>query len=267
MNHISDEAAEKANQDKKSLEAVAEYFGRRHIYAPIAETLSVFYRLKMAEIRLERILMFSNLSKTSKGKITSRDPNQADVKDRKPHFEQTQNFCLTNTCSWSPASRQKRAAESGARANVNGQVKIKVEATVIKKIARDDPLLQEIIRGIAASPHGLKALISVAPTVLNFLKAKLQLLVKHIIAQTYSKWDLELRFEDQDWTVMLVGYLYCHELDELNRKFASGEISSKDLTREVRRHPSVLPTTARSVEGIKACHGVSNKSAEVKCSD
>ena len=75
----------------------------------------------------------SNLSKTSKGKITSRDPNQADVKDRKPHFEQTQNFCLTNTCSWSPASRQKRAAESGARANVNGQVKIKVEATVIKK--------------------------------------------------------------------------------------------------------------------------------------
>ena len=63
---------------------------------------------------------------------------------------------------------------------------------------------------------------------------------------------------------MLVGYLYCHELDELNRKFASGEISSKDLTREVRRHPSVLPTTARSVERIRACHGVSNKSAEVK---
>ena len=206
----------------------------------------------------------SNLSKTSKGKITSRDPNQADVKDRKPHFAQTQNFCLTNTCSWSPASRQKRAAESAARANVNGQVKIKVEATLIKKIARDDPLLQEIIRGIAATPHGLTALISVAPTVLNFLRAKLKLLVKHIIAQTYSKWDLELRFADQDWTVMLVGYLYCQELDELNRKLASGEISSKDLTREVRRHPSVLPTTARSVDRIRACHGVSNKSAQVK---
>ena len=100
LNHISDEAAEKANQDKKSLEAVAEYFGRRHIYAPIAETLSVFYRLKMAEIRLERIRMLSNLSNTSKGKITSRDPNKADVKDRKPHFAQTQSFCLTNTCSW-----------------------------------------------------------------------------------------------------------------------------------------------------------------------
>ena len=61
--------------------------------------------------------------------------------------------------------------------------------------------------------------------------------------------------------------LYCRELDELNRKLASGENSSKDLAREVRRHLPVLPTTARSVEGIKACHGVSNKSAEVKCSD
>ena len=114
--------------------------------------------------------------------------------------------------------------------------------------------------GIAATRHGLSALTSVVPV-------DLKLIVEHITAQTYSEWDLELRFEDQDWTVMLVGYLYCHELDELNRKFASGEISSKDLTREVRRHPSVLPTTARSVEGIKACHGVSNKSAEVKCSD
>ena len=53
--------------------------------------------------------------------------------------------------------------------------------------------------GIAATRHGLSALTSVVPV-------DLKLIVEHITAQTYSEWDLELRFEDQDWTVVLVGY-------------------------------------------------------------
>ena len=265
LNHVGDDAAEKANQAKKSLEAVAEYFGRRHLYAPIAETMSVFFRLKVAEIRVERLTMLGNLSKTSKGKITGRDPNFADVKDRKPHYAQTQKYCLTNTCSWSSGARERRARESEARANVNGQIKLKIEATVLKKLAVDNPLLKEIINsGIVSSSRGLLSLISLAPTVLNFLKAKLRLLVKRIFAQNYSNWDLELQFAEREWTVKMVGYLYCKEFDELNRKIAFGEITSKDFAREMREHKSVLPTTALRAERIVEDYGVSHERAQVQ---
>ena len=264
LNHIGDEAAERANQNKKSLEEVAEYFGRRHFFAPITETLSVLFRLKLTDIRIERLTMLSKLKRTSKGKITSRNPNLAEVKDRHPHFAETQRFCFTNTCSWSPTAQKKRVRESAARANVNGQVKIKVEVTVLKKLAVDSPLLRDIIHGVASSSHGHHApLISVAPTVLNYLRAKLKLLVKHIIAQKYSNWDLELRFAEREWTVKMVGYLYCQELDELNKQIAHGELLSKDLTREVRNHPTILPTTALSAQRIMEGYQISKDRAQV----
>ena len=267
LNHIGDDATERANQNRKSLEGVAEYFGRRHFYGPIQETLSVFYRLKLADIRLERLSMLRNLKRTSKGKITSRDQNLAEVKDRHPHYAQTQRFCFTNTCSWSPAAQEKRSKESAARANVNGQVKIKVEITVLKKLAVDSPVLRDIISGLAANSPFQAALISVAPTALNFLKVMLRLLVKHIIAPTYSNWDLELRFAKHEWTVKLVGFLYCQELDELNAKIAHGEISSKDFTREVTRHQSILPTATLSAQRIMEDYKISEDRAQVITTD
>ena len=44
------------------------------------------------------------------------------------------------------------------------------------------------------------------PTLTSVVPVDLKLIVEHITAQTYSEWDLELLFEDQDWTVVLVGY-------------------------------------------------------------
>ena len=264
LDHFGDDVTERANQHKKSLEGVAEHFGRRHFYGPIAETLSVFYRLKLADIRVERLSMLSNLKRTSKGKITSRNPNHAEVKDRHPHYAETQRFCFTNTCSWSPAAQEKRARESAARANVNGQVKIKVEVTVLKKLAVDSPVLRDIIGGLAANSHFQASLISVAPTVLNFLKAKLKLMVKHIIGQIYSNWDLELRFAKQEWTVKMVGFLYCQELDELNMKIAGGEMSSNDYTGQVTRHQSILPTVTLRAQRLMENYKISKDRAQVK---
>jgi hypothetical protein len=262
LNHIGDEATERANNNKESLERIAAFFGRRHFHAPVANTLTIFNRLKLAQIRIERLSMLSNLKKTSKGKIISRDPNLADLKDRHPHFAETQQFCLTNTCNWSAGAQKKRSEESAARSYVNGQVKIKVNVTVVKSLAVDSPLLQDIISGLASSFHSPPSLISVAPTVLNFLKAKLRLLVKHIIAPTYANWDLELRFAEQEWTVMVVGYLYCQELEELNKKIAHCEISPREYTTEVRRHPAILPTTALSAERLKEEYSISEDRAQ-----
>ena len=264
LDQIGDDATERANTNKKSLERVAEFFGRRHFFTPVSPTLSVFYRLKLAHIRLERLSMMRNLKRTSKGKIISRKDNKAEVKDRQPHYAATQKFCLTNTCSWSFAAQEKRSKESAARSCVNGQVKIKVEVTLAKNLAVDSPLLRDIIFGITSSSHSPVSLISLAPTVLNFVKAKLMLLVKHIIVPTYSNWDLELKFAEQKWTVKMVGYLYCSQFDDLNNKIATGEISPREFTKEVRRHPSMLPTTALSAQRLMEDFSISEERAQVR---
>ena len=264
LDQIGDDATERANTNKKSLQQVAEFFGRRHLFAPVTPTLSVFYRLKLAQIRLERLSMMGTLKKTSKGKIISRDPNHAEVKDRHSHYAETQKFCLTNTCSWSSAAKEKRSKESAARSCVNGQVKIKAEVTVVKKLAVDNGLLRDIIFCLTSSPHGPASLISLAPTVLNFVKAKLRLLVKHIIAPTYSNWDFELKFAEQEWTVRMVVYLYCKEFEGLNNKIARGEILPREFTKEVRRHASVLPTAALSARRIREDYFISEDRAQVR---
>ena len=186
------------------------------------------------------------------------------MKERKSHYAATQNLCLTNTCSWSSAAQEKRAKESAARSCVNGQVKIKVEVTVLKNLAVGSPFLKDIIFGAQSSSHGLASLISLAPTVLNYLKAKLRLLTKHIIAQTYSNWDLELMFDDKEWTVKMVGYLYCKELEELNHKIAIGEIMPSEFTTVVRRHPSMMPTTALSAWRLMEDFSINEDRAQVR---
>ena len=263
LDQIGDDALERANNNRKQLEGVAEFYGRRHLSAPVTETLSVFYRLKLAQIRVERLKMLRNRKKTSKGKVISRDPNLADVKERKPHYAETQKFCFTNICSWSTAAQTKRSRESAGIAYVNGQVKIKVEVTLLKKLAVDNPLLHNIIYGIFSSTHGPVPLISVAPSVLNFLKAKLKLMIKHIISPTFSNWDLELMFAKQDWTAKVVGYLYCKEFEELNTKIARSGMSSTEIAKEVRKHPTVLPTTTLKAERIMRDYSITDGRAQV----
>ena len=115
---------ERAKKRKTSLDEVAEFFGRRHFFGPLTETLSVLHQSKMGKIRAERLTMLSNMKKFRKGKIISRDPNHAMITGRNPHYAETQKHCLTDTCSFSTAAIERRSLESSARAAVNGQVKL-----------------------------------------------------------------------------------------------------------------------------------------------
>ena len=124
-------------------------------------------------------------------------------------------------------------------------------------------MLHNIIYGIFSSTHGPVPLISVAPSVLNFLKAKLKLMIKHIISPTFSNWDLELMFDKQDWTAKLVGYLYCKEFEELNTKIARSGMSSTEIAKEVRKHPTVLPTTTLKAERIMREYSITDGRAQV----
>ena len=261
LDQIGDEASERANLAKESLERVAEYFGRRFLVGSVTECVSVFYRLKIAQIRVERLSMLSILTKTSKGKVKSRNPNHASCKERRPHFETTKKFCLTNTCSWSPAAQERRSQESAARACVNGRVKIKLDMTILKELATDSPHLRDIISETLLL-HG-PPLISLAPLVLNYLKAKVRLLVKHIFSQTFKDWDLDLIFAEKEWTVRLVGFLYCEEFEELNSKIASDIVSEEEINKEVMTHPHLLPTTTTSKKELLDIYLMTEEQAEV----
>ena len=262
LEQIGDEASERANMAKEGLERVAEFFGRRLLFGPVTECVSVLYRLKIAQIRLERLSMLRNMSSTSKGKIVSRDPNVAAVTERNPHFAATQQFCLTNTCNWSPAAQEKRSQESAARASVNGCVKIKVEMTVLKNLAVDSPHLRDIISETLRF-LGPTSLISTAPLVLNYLKAKVDLLMKHVISQSYQNWDLELQFSEQEWTVQMVGFLFCKEFEEFNGKIARGEAAEDEFAKEARKYQHMLPTTTTSKNRLMEDYSIDEEFAEV----
>ena len=263
LEEIGDEASERANSAKKSLSRIAEFFGRRHFLGPVTETLSVLYRSKLADIRVGRLSMVSNHKKTGKGKVVSRDPPYAAVKDRNPHFAETKKHSLTNTCSFSDTAQEKRSQESAARLHINGQVRIKVKVTLIKKMATDSPLLKEIIQENMSSPHGRPPLVSLAPLVLNYLKAKINLFIKHIITPRYTNWDLNLRFANREWTVEMIGYVYCEEFEELNRKIACGEVSASEIAAEVRKYPHLLPTTASTLNQLTRDRSINEERAQV----
>ena len=263
LDQIGDEASERANAEKDSLENVAEFMGRRFFFGPVTECVSVLYRLKIAQIRVERLMMLKSLSKTSKGMIESRNPNMAAVRERNPHFAMTQQFCLTNSCSWSPGAQHKRSDESAARACVNGSIKIKIDMTVLKQLAMDSPHLRDILCGLNGV-NGPTSLLSSAPLALNYLKAKVNLIVKHGISQAYDNWDLELRFAEQEWTVYMVGFLFCKGFDELNRKIAHGEISEETGLRAAGTCQTILPTTTTSVNRLVEVYSIAEEDAQVK---
>ena len=262
LEDIGDEASKRAHAEKENLDKIAEFFGRRHFLGPVTESLSVFWRCKLAEIRAWRLSQLSKQRKTGKGKVVSRDPPCAAVKDRNPHFAESKKACLTSTCRWSESAKEKRSQESAARSYINGQVRIKVRVTLIKKMVTDSPLLAEIIRESMTSTHGPVPLVSLAPLVLNFLKAKVSLLLKHLIAPRFTDWDLDLSFAKQEWTVEMVGYLYCEEFEELNQRIARGEVSASEVAAEVRKYPHILPTTASSLNKLTREYSLSEDRAQ-----
>ena len=131
-----------------------------------------------------------------------------------------------------------------ARCNINGRLRLKVEVTLVNRMATDNPLLQAIIgKNLTSGPHP-RSLVSLAPLILNFAKAKAKLLMTHVIAPNYSNWDLDVVFESKEWTIQWVGYLHLEEFEELNRGIGRGEVSENELAAQVRRHQHLLPLTA-----------------------
>ena len=145
---------------------------------------------------------------------------------------------------------------------MNGCIKIKVEMTVLKNLAVDSPHLRDIISETLRF-LGPTSLISTAPLVLNYLKAKVDLLMKHVIAQSYQNWDLDLQFSEQEWTVQMVGFLFCKEFEEFNGKIARGEAAEDEFAKEARKYQHMLPTTTTSKNRLMEDYSIDEEFAEV----
>ena len=126
----------------------------------------------------------------------------------------------------------------------------------------DSPHLRDIISETLRF-LGPTSLISTAPLALNYLKAKVDLLVKHIISQTYQNWDLDLQFSEQEWTVQMVGFLYCKEFEDFNGKIARGEVAEDEFDKEAREYQHVLPTTTTSKNRLMEDYSIDEEFAEV----
>ena len=262
LDQFSDEIFEEANNDKNALASLTEFSARRPFFVKPTLLLSLFWRMKQAQIRLERLSMLKSLQKTAKGKITSRNPNIANVVGRNPHYAATQRFCLTTTCSWSSGAEAKRSDESAARSSINGQVKTWVRITLLKQGA-ECPELTRVVKA-AVDAHGPRPPIYLAPLVMRFVYGKLKLLMKHILAPAYNNWDLHLRFHPREWTVEVVGYLYSQQFEKMNVQIAQHGLTHEDIIKETLTQQALMPTVCLDVKKIAEIYSLDEERAQVR---
>ena len=125
-----------AADEKEALREFAGFLARRRIVGNSALELSVFWRMMLANIKVERKAMLTALCNTRKGKIEARRPERiASIKDRNANYTMTKEFCLTNTVPWSERALEKQSSEQEARSAVNGVVKTKVMVTLHEEVA------------------------------------------------------------------------------------------------------------------------------------
>ena len=267
LDAFEDKAMDDAFKERRELKQISEFVTKR-IFVDNNPTkpLSVLFRKKMTDIKEERMTMLRSMQKSSKGTVISRNPNLGDIKERNPHYASTKSACLTKTCHWSEGHLQQRADESSSISNVNGQVKTRIKIGILKNLAVGSPELAVIMNKLAEyhfEGKGL-ALLSTAPVVLQFAKAKVGLIMKHVISKCYQNWDLHINFEKVEWSVDLLGFLYSSEYDEINRKIARDGAVLTEVIEAVACKPELQPAATLDKERIAAHYGLSPEEAEVK---
>ena len=153
--------------------------------------------------------------------------------------------------------------ESLARSHVNGQVKTSVSLILLKRVAVDNEPLVKVIESTYAV-NGVLPILSLAPIVLQHVQGKVELLRKHVISSLYSNWDLEVDFLRDEWTVVLRGFLYSEEYENLNKKIAGqGAATAHDLLNTVIANPHIFPTVSLDSQRISDLYGMDVERAQV----
>ena len=263
---FDEETMDDALKENKSLKSTTEFFSKRIFFNPtLSQTLTVMLRKKIAEIKENRLRMLTGVKSTLKGIVVSRNPNQAKIKERNPHYDVTKSTSLTSSCPWSLGHLQQRAEESAAISCTNGQLKTRVRFGVVRNVAQGSPELAEVMMRVAEYHYSgrIFPLISTAPIVLQFAKAKIDLLMKHVISQLYINWDLQAEFKREEWSLDLMGSLYSAEYNEVNKKIARAGASMQEVVQVVLRESEVRPIVSLDKQWIADHCGILEEEAEV----
>ena len=260
---IGDDSTKRSKEEKVDLVDVSIFLSKRPLLCHPSIALSVLYRKKLADIALERLKILGAMSRTSVGKIVSRNPNVASINVRNPHYNATRNLCLTKTCQWSEAHQDMRSGESAAISNVAGQIKFKVKIQILNKLANDNPELRAVLFNMMRHHRESFALIGTAPIVLQHLRVKIKLLLENVIECAFENWDLDNIFEEHSWTVFLVGFLYSQDFEEINREIALHGASLRKRTDAVTSKPTNAPTVSLNSQNVADLHAISRERAEV----
>ena len=250
---FDEETMDDALKENRNLKSTTEFFAKRIFFSPtLSQTLTVMLRKKLAEIKENRLRMLGGMKSTQKGTVVSRNPNQAKIRERKPHYDVTKSSCLTSSCPWSVGHLQQRGDESAAISCANGQLKTRVRLGVLSSLAQGSPELAKVMMLVAKFHYSgrIFPLISTAPIVLQFAKAKIDLMVKHVISKKYSNWDLNVNFLKDEWSVELMGTLYSAEYNVINEKIARQGASMQEVVHAVLRQPEVRPIVSLDKQWI-----------------
>ena len=265
---FDEETMDDALKENNSLKRTTEFLSKRIFFSPsLAQALTVMLRKKLAEIKEGRLRMIGGMKSTHKGMVVSRNPNEAKIKLRNPHYEATKSSCLTNSCPWSAGHLQQKEDESAALSYANGQLRTRVRLTVLKNLAEGSPELAQIMMLVGKYHYngGIFPLISTAPIVLQFAKAKTDLLIKHVISQLYNNWDLHVEFKTEEWSLDLIGLLYSAEYNEINKQIAKeGKTSMLEVVQAVLRVSEVRPIASLDMQWIADHCGIREEEAQVR---
>ena len=230
---------------------------QRPFITDFQDTFSCLYRSLLAVLRHSMREILLRISSVTPGEITSLNPNITTACRRNPHLKMTMPGALRENCFWSQPFQEQRCAESAARANINGWVKLHVKGTItnledeeLKRILllagqyfvnEDLTTFDEIVTDEAFEPF----LSKMTPIVLKYFKAKVKLFVKHIIAPNFANHDLRIKFAAEGMEVEIEGYLYAHQLKNVNLTIAENPHVKiqPDVVDSVLLQQAVLPTT------------------------
>ena len=264
LDEITDSACQRALEEKNALRELTKFFSQRFIFTDLSTMLTILYRKKLADIKSDRINLLTIMKSTSRGPITSRNPKKGKIMNRNPHYAATKGQSLTNTCTWSDGYKEKTSGESEAIAAANGQVKTKVTCEILNNVAQhNEDLKVALWKTFASRGREKEGIIPTAPVVLQFLRAKVKLLMKHVVQQMYEHWDLQLCFKRDSWTVELVGFLYSSQYNDINKKIATEGITLQEIVDVSLRNPEIQPTATLDEQTLKDFYGVREEEAEV----
>ena len=83
-----------------------------------------------------------------------------------------------------------------------------------KQFVNSDVTTVEALRG---DPNVESFLIKMSPVIVTYLRNKVKLFIKHIVAPNFPNYDLKLDIADSKLQVEIHGFLYATEFEEVNK--------------------------------------------------